>query len=145
MTTRPLPDAAPWVAVRGRAGGVPVGAILGAIALLAVAAIGVVHLDRLPFTVCYFKALSGWPCLTCGATRALGRLFHLDVAGALVMNPLATVGMLALLPWAAADLALMPAGRVLSVELAPAAARVARLAVVLAVAANWVYLLWVGR
>ena len=145
MTTRPLPDTAPWIAVRGRPGGVPLGAIFAGIALLATAAVGLVHLDRLPFTVCYFKALSGWPCLTCGATRALGRLFALDVAGALAMNPLATVGTLALLPWAAADLALMPAGRALSVELAPAAARAARLFVVLALAGNWVYLLWVGR
>lgn len=145
MTTRPLPDTAPWVAVRGRPGGVPLGAILGGIAVLAGTAVGLLHLDRLPFTVCYFKLLSGWACMTCGATRALGRLFEMDLAGALAMNPLATVVLLALVPWALADLALLPAGRALSVELAPGAARAARLAVVLAVAANWVYLLWVGR
>jgi hypothetical protein len=103
------------------------------------------HLDRLPFTVCYFKAFTGWPCLTCGSTRALGRLFDLDLAGALAMNPLATIGLLALVPWAAADLLLMPAGRALRVELGPALARVARVAVVFAILADWGYLLMVGR
>jgi hypothetical protein len=145
MTTEPLPGAPSGIALRGQAGGVPLGAILGGIALLATAGVGRLHLDRLPFTVCYFKAFTGWPCLTCGSTRALGRLFDLDLAGALAMNPLATIGLLALVPWAAADLLLMPAGRALRVELGPALARVARVAVVFAILADWGYLLMVGR
>ena len=145
MTTQALGRARPLIVVRGRPGGLPLGAIFGALAAMAAAVVGLVHLDRLPFTVCYFKALTGWACLSCGATRALGRLFELDLAGALAMNPLATMGILSLVPWAAADLALLPSGRALSVELAPAAARAARLAFALALAANWVYLLAVGR
>jgi uncharacterized protein DUF2752 len=140
-----MPATAAWIAVRGRPGGVPLGAILGGIAAMATVAVGLLHLDRLPFTACYFKALTGWACMSCGATRALGKLSALDLAGALAMNPLVTLGVLALVPWAAADLALLPSGRALSVELGPGPARAARLAVVLAVAANWVYLLWVGR
>jgi hypothetical protein len=61
------------------------------------------------------------------------------------MNPLATLGMLALLPWAAIDLLLLARGRALSLELSPAAARGARIAVVAAVAANWAWLVAVGR
>lgn len=145
MTSQALPADRRWIVLSGRPGGVPLGAILGAIAALATAAVGLIHLDRLPFTACYFKALTGWACLSCGSTRALGRLFALDVAGALAMNPLATVGVLALVPWALADLALMPRGRVLSLTLAPGPARIARAALVLALAANWGYLLAVGR
>jgi hypothetical protein len=145
MTSQPLRGAPAWVALRAEPGGLPLGAILGGIALLAGVAVGLLHLDRLPFTVCYFKALSGWPCLSCGTTRALGRLFALDLPGALAMNPLATAGFMALAPWAAADLVLAPARRALRVELGPLAARGVRVAVVFALVANWVYLVAVGR
>ncbi len=145
MTTQALRSARPWVAWRGEAAAVPLGAIFGGIAALATAVIGLVHLDRLPLTVCTFKALSGWACMTCGATRALARLFALDLPGALALNPLVTVGVLALVPWALADLALLSRGRALRVELAPGVARVVRVAFVVAVAANWIYLLAVGR
>lgn len=132
-------------ALRARPGGVPVGAILAACGLVAIGAIAVLHLDRLPFSLCVFKAVTGLPCMTCGTTRALARLARLDLAGALAMNPLVTLATLALLPWAAADLALLPRGRALSLELSPAAARVARIAAVAAVLANWAWLVAAGR
>jgi hypothetical protein len=121
------------------------GAILAACALVAIGTIAVLHLDRLPFSLCVFKAVTGLPCMTCGTTRALARLARLDLAGALSMNPLVTLATLTLLPWAAADLALLPRGRVLSLELSPAAARVARIAAVAAVLANWAWLVAAGR
>lgn len=132
-------------ALRARPGGVPVGAILAACALAATAAVGLLHLDRLPFSLCVFKAVTGLPCLTCGTTRALGRLAHLDLAGALRMNPLVIAGMLALVPWAAADLVLLPTGRALSLELSPSGARLARVAVVAALLVNWAWLVATGR
>jgi hypothetical protein len=126
-------------------GGLPLGAILAGIAVLATVGVGLLRLDTLPFTVCVFKLTTGLPCVTCGATRALGRLFHGDLAGAWRMNPLAAAGTLALLPWAAADLVLMIRGRALGVELAPRLARAARVAVVAAAVANWAYLVAAGR
>jgi hypothetical protein len=132
-------------ALRAGRGGVPVGAILAACALVAMGTIAVLHLDRLPFSLCVFKAVTGLPCMTCGTTRALARLARLDLAGALSMNPLVTLATLTLLPWAAADLALLPRGRALSLELSPAAARVARIAAVAAVLANWAWLVAAGR
>lgn len=137
--------ARPWVAVRARRGGVPLGAILGAVAALAAAAVALLPLDRLPWTVCYFKAITGWPCLSCGSTRALTRLLALDLPGALAMNPLATLGLLALAPWAAADAALLAVGRSLSVELGRSVGRAARVALLAALAANWLYLVAAGR
>jgi uncharacterized protein DUF2752 len=133
------------VVFRAVPGGLPLGAILAGIAGLAALAVGLLHLDALPFTVCFFKLGTGWPCVTCGSTRALGRLFHGDLAGAWLMNPLAAVGVLALLPWGAADLALLPRGRSLGLELSPAAGRIVRTVAIAAVVANWVYLVAAGR
>ena len=131
--------------LRARAGGLPLGAIFLGIGACAAFAVAVLRLDRLPILVCLFRAATGIPCLTCGATRAVAELVGGDVAGALAMNPLATLGTLALVPWALADLALLPRGQALDVDLAPALARLVRIAVVVAVFANWVYLLAAGR
>lgn len=131
--------------LRARPGAAPLGAILGACALVAITMVALLHLDRLPFTLCVFKAATGLPCMTCGTTRALARLARLDLAGALAMNPLATLGTLTLAPWAAADLLLLPRGRALSLELSPAAARMARIAAVASVLANWAWLIAAGR
>jgi len=139
---RTLPAAVRFTAVQGA---LPLGAILAGIFVLAAAAVGLLHLDALPFTLCMFKFTTGLPCVTCGSTRALGRLVHGDLYGAWLMNPLAAAGALALVPWAAADLLLMTRGRALAVDLAPAAVRVARVAVVAAALANWAYLVAAGR
>ena len=126
-------------------GAAPLGAIFAAIGATAVLAVGVLHLDRLGVPVCVFKAVTGWPCLTCGATRALAHIWALDPLGAFAMNPLVMASVLALLPWGLADLALLPSRRALSLELSPSLARWARTAAVVAAVANWVYLVAAGR
>jgi hypothetical protein len=131
--------------LRAERGTTPLGAIFALVGLLACLAIGLLGLDRLPVQLCVFKALTGRPCLTCGATRALGRLYALDLRGALLMNPLATVGALTLLAWGLADLALLPLGRALSLRVSPGAGRVLRIGAVSLVLLNWAYLLAVGR
>lgn len=131
--------------LRARAGALPLGAIFLAIGATAALAVAVLHMDRLPILVCVFHAVTGLPCLTCGATRALGDLANGDVRGALAMNPLATLAAFALVPWGVVDLALMPRGSALAVEVGPTAARVLRVAAGVAVMANWAYLLAVGR
>ena len=123
----------------------PLGAIFGAIVAAGVAAVGVLHLDRLPFPVCYLKALTGLPCPTCGTTRAMARLFALDLGGAFVMNPLATMVALGIVAWAVVDLLLLMRGRPWSFRVSPAAGTVLRVGAVLLVFANWVYLIAVGR
>lgn len=137
--------AVPDLRVSAPPGRLPLGAIFGGIALLGAAIVGLLHLDRLPFTVCYLKALTGIPCPTCGSTRAVGCLAHGDLPGAFAMNPLATAALLALVPWALADLALLTRGRALGLSASPRAGKVLRVAVVATVLANWAYLVAAGR
>jgi len=44
---------------------------------------------------CIWRASTGWPCPGCGTTRALVRLLHADLAGALAVNPLAAAAAVA--------------------------------------------------
>jgi hypothetical protein len=125
--------------------GPPLGLIFAGIGAAATLAVGLLHLDHLPFALCYLKLTTGVPCPTCGSTRALGRLFALDVPGAFAMNPATTLAALALALWAVADLALVPRRRSLGIEVAPRAARALRIGAVAAVVLNWVYLLAAGR
>ncbi len=126
-------------------GRLPLGAVFGTIGALGATAVGLLGLDRLPFTVCLFKALTGLPCPTCGSTRAVGRLVHLDLAGAIAMNPLATIGAAVLAIWAVTDFGLLARGRALDVEVGRPLGRLVRVLAVAAVAANWVYLLASSR
>ena len=127
------------------AGAPPLGAIFGGIGVVAAGAIGLLGLDRLPLAFCVFKGLTGWPCPTCGSTRAVGRLFGLDLAGALAMNPLTTIVAVVIAAWALTDLVLLPRRRSLRVSLSPTTARWFRLAALVLFLANWLYLLSVGR
>jgi hypothetical protein len=133
------------VRVTAPAGAPPLGAIFGGIGLAVAAVVGLVGLDRLPIAFCVFKGLTGWPCPTCGSTRAVGRLFGFDLAEALAMNPLTTVVAVVIAAWAVADLVLLPRRRSLRVGFSPAAARWLRVAALLAFLSNWVYLLVAGR
>ena len=138
----PDPAATRLTAPAGRA---PIGLLLAGSTAVGVALVGLLHLDRLPINVCFFKVVTGCPCPTCGATRAFGRLFAMDALGALSMNPLVALGALAVALWGAADLALWPWGRALSLELSPRASRVTRAVAVALILVNWAYLIAAGR
>jgi len=107
--------------------------------------VALLRLDHLPFAICAFKAITGLPCPTCGSTRAAARLAHLDLIGGFAMNPLFVASAALLGVWGLMDLVLLPRGRALALEVAPAPARFLRAAAVAAVVANWAYLIAAGR
>jgi len=92
---------------------------------------------------CPLKSWTGWPCVTCGATRTAVALAHFDLLGALAVSPLMTVAWIVLIGGGlVAGIAALaghgvpePRGRV-SLKW--------RLAAVAVVLANWVYLVWAG-
>jgi Protein of unknown function (DUF2752) len=132
-------------ALRAVPGAFPLGAVIALAGVLGASAVILLGTYRLSAIVCYFKLFTGYPCLTCGGTRAAVRLLMLDPAGALAMNPLVTVAGLVIAAWGAADIALLTRRRALRMELGPGAVRVLRVAVPIAILANWAYLIAVGR
>lgn len=107
----------------------------------------VVPYERLPPLVCPFRRLLGIPCLTCGGTRTALALSRLELGHAFLMNPLVFLAVLGTLvftlrvAWAALsgrDRAYVDfrSGRPLFAL---------RVGVLVAVVANWAYLIWVGR
>jgi Protein of unknown function (DUF2752) len=143
----PMPSGSdkPWLRVRARRGATPLGAILGALAMAVLALTRLFDPTHLGFTVCVLKATTGVPCPTCGGTRALHQLAHFDLAGAWTLNPLVTLGVFALLPWALADAWLMRTGRALDLQADTRGARLCAVGAAVALLANWIYLLSAGR
>ena len=134
----------PLAAARNSA---PHEAIWAPIALLAFLAARFLPWSRLDFLVCPFHLLTGLPCLSCGGTRAFVALAHLDFATAFAMNPLAAATGLAGMAYIvhATGVALRRwkpwRPRLVSVPLR----RALRVGALVAVAANWAYLIAVGR
>jgi hypothetical protein len=49
------------------------------------------------FSPCPFHLITGWACPSCGTTRAIMALIHGNIAGSLLINPIAIVVCLLLL------------------------------------------------
>jgi hypothetical protein len=145
MSTSATATAPRRTALEAVPGAFPLGALLGAVGAAGVGVLFVMHALNLHGVVCYFKLATGLPCLTCGGTRAAWHLLDLDLAGALAMNPLATIAVVLIAAWAVADLVLLPRGSALRLRLSPRAAQAARIGAVLALVGNWAYLIAAGR
>lgn len=87
--------------------------------------------------LCLFHAISGLPCPFCGGTRAVAALFRGELVQALAYNSLMCLGAFL----APVHLLRRPSGMVRR----GCSSRWWRMALVAAVAANWVYLICVGR
>jgi hypothetical protein len=76
-----------------RSGEIEFGIIFGSLAIMALVVARYLPLmDIMPS--CSFKALTGFPCPTCGTTRSLVNLAKGDLPGSLLMNPAFALGMI---------------------------------------------------
>lgn len=117
---------------------------LGGLVLLACAITKVTGLDQAGVSFCYFKALTGHACLTCGTTRALGHLSRFDLSSAFAIQPLVTVGALGMMIWGAVDALLLLGGRRTLVCVEGRAPKLVLVVIVFLAALNWTYLLATG-
>jgi uncharacterized protein DUF2752 len=100
----------------------------------------------LPWPHCAFLALTGRPCVTCGATRAALQLAHGHLAAALRFNPLVTLGYLAIALFDLYALAVLVARAPrLRAECFSNGEKIAiRIGVIALLALNWSYLLFLA-
>ena len=119
------------------------GSILAASALIAAIWLKL----GLPTPLCPLHALSGIPCPTCGATRAVAALLHGEIARAIILNPLMAALLLgaALYVCYAAVVVLGRLPRLRWEPLTKTEANLARFAAMVLLATNWMYLLLASR
>ncbi len=98
---------------------------------------------HLPWPVCLFRAISGHPCPTCGATRAAIALLHGNVGTAWHWNPLALVAYCVLALGNLYALIAIGAGalRLRVAQIAPAEKKFLRGVAATLILVNWIYLL----
>ena len=101
----------------------------------------------LPWPVCLFHALTGHPCLTCGATRSAIAFFHGQFFNALQWNPLVFLFYCGLFLFNAYALfvCLLRAPRIRVAQLSVAEKKIIRGWIVAIFALNWVYLVIANR
>ncbi len=118
------------------------GLAAASLALLSVAAFLPLDAPPLSLFVCPFRAATGLPCLTCGASHAFAHLVRGRGMAALGANPLG-----ALLALVCAVHLLWTLARIAGLPWAPrttTATRPLRIAALALLAANWGYLLAAG-
>jgi hypothetical protein len=98
---------------------------------------------RLPWPHCIFLAVTGHPCLTCGATRAAIAFFHLDFWSAWKWNPLVFAALCGLSIFDAYAFAVLVirAPRLRIVQFTRSEKSFLRLIAVILLLLNWIYLL----
>ena len=98
---------------------------------------------RLPWPHCFFLAITGHPCITCGATRSAIAFFHLDFWSAWKWNPLIFLFLsgLSIFDAYAFVVLVIRAPRVRIVQFSPTEKILVRFVAVILLLSNWIYLL----
>ncbi|PYK59823.1 MAG: hypothetical protein DME43_07565 [Verrucomicrobia bacterium] len=98
---------------------------------------------KLPWPICLFHALTGHPCLTCGATRSAVAFFHARFFAAFESNPLAFFFYcgLSIFNLYALAVIVMRAPRARIAQLTPSERKFIRGFIIALFAFNWIYLL----
>ena len=97
----------------------------------------------LPTLRCPFLAVTGYPCLTCGATRCAIAFLHGNFSAAWSWNPLALLALcgVALFDVYAAIVLVIRAPRPRLIDWTQAEKNMVRIAVVALIVVNWIFLL----
>lgn len=101
-------------------------------------------LKRLPQIPCVFKTVTGYPCPTCGSTRAVLDFFHLDIVSAFRWNPLVVLGGIVFIAWVLYGFYMLFSGKKVQVTLTKNESRFLRWGVVILFILNWIYLIASG-
>ncbi|MEO8360772.1 MAG: DUF2752 domain-containing protein [Vicinamibacteria bacterium] len=118
--------------------------LFAGLALIGCAVVRLSGMDHAGFSFCYFKAMTGHACMTCGSTRAFGYLSRFDLARAFTIQPMVTAATLGVLAWALVDTSLALVGKRTKVQVTDRGRVVLTTIVVIVAAANWAYLLSIG-
>lgn len=117
----------------------------GGLSALALVVARVVRPHAWAFIACPLRSATGLPCLTCGMTRAFGRLAAGDVGGALAVNPLGCVLAVvaaATAGWLVLRLTIVRHG--FRTECTPGEERAWRYGIAAVVALNWTWVALAG-
>jgi hypothetical protein len=97
----------------------------------------------LPWLACPFRAVTGYPCLTCGATRCAIAFSHGNLLLAWSWNPLTFLALcgVALFDLYATAVLLTHGPRLRVIDWTRAEKNAVRIAAVVLIAVNWTYLL----
>lgn len=115
---------------------------------MVLAAVALEKMAGKPVPLCMFKRITGYPCATCGSTRAVMATARGDIVGAFALNPLVMtvlVGGPVVVIWR-----VMAARRRARLGLpvvywSPAQRIVAWIVAIGLLAANWGYVVWRGN
>jgi hypothetical protein len=118
------------------------GFLWGGAALVCAAAVPWAPAFAQGMPACPFHWLTGFPCATCGGTRALLALGRFDLGAAFLWNPLVAGAGILFIAGGVVALAAALAGCEVH---APRATPLLRAALAAAITANWVFLVAAGR
>ncbi len=93
---------------------------------------------------CLFHEITGFPCLTCGATRSLESLSAFDLISSFLSNPLLVSFIIGLIAFSILHLAGFVYKRKIILELTPREKKRVRFTVMALIAVNWAYLIAAG-
>lgn len=98
---------------------------------------------RLPWPSCVFHALTGLPCVTCGATRSTIQFLHGHFQSALLFNPLVFASLCAIALFDVYAFAVLAtrAPRLRLADWKQTEKKLVRVLVIALLALNWIYLL----
>lgn len=119
--------------------------IWGPMALLFIFAAGFFKdlIDLLP--PCIFHRLTGFPCLTCGATRSLVALSQFDIASSFTLNPMLFLSVAGVITLSSISFYGIVSKESIVLKLSDGNKKALRIGIIGLFIANWVYLIVVSR